>query len=147
MALTQAQKRLLEAAREAAKELGQSGKHRGRELSSLIGELAACEIKDLRWEPSDGYDASSGEGRVQIKTRKSWSTPEVNPKGRLGRFGRKKGYPFDVAMYVELDDEFNVAKILRMDVEKVRTLEKKEQNERGLHVRTFINNAERVFMS
>ena len=67
MALTQAQERLLQAAREAA-----------RELTALIGELAACQKMDLTWEPSDGYDAKRGKRRFQIKTRKSWSTPTVS---------------------------------------------------------------------
>ena len=146
MALTQAQKRLLEAARGAAKELGKSGNYRGRELSSLIGELAACEIVDLMWEPSDGYDASSREGRVQIKTRKSWSTPQVNRAGRMGRFGREKGYLFDTAIYVELDDNFNVSGIWRMPVDEIKLLEKKEKGNRGLHVGTFVTEAEPVFV-
>ncbi len=140
MALTDAQKRLLKAAREAALELGQ----KGRGLTPLIGELAACESENLTWEPSDGYDAKSGQDRIQIKTRKSWSTPEVNPNGRLGRFGRKKGYLFAGAMYVELNDVFNITHLWRMGVEEVRVLEKKEQSGRGLHVRTFINSAEKL---
>ncbi len=140
MALTDAQKRLLEAARQAAVELGQ----RGRGLTPLIGELAACEGENLVWEPSDGYDATSGQLRIQIKTRKSWSTPEVNPSGRLGRFGRKKGYLFDDAMYVELNDDFNITRLWRMGVEEVRVLEEKEKSGRGLHVRAFRCNAERL---
>lgn len=139
MALTDAQNRLLEAARQAAVELGQ----RGRGLTPLIGELAACENEDLVWEPSDGYDAKSGQLRVQIKTRKSWSTPEVNSHGRLGRFGRKKGYVFDVAMYGELNDDFNMTGLWRMRVEEVKVLEEKESG-RGLHVGTFRNNAAKL---
>ena len=140
MSLTDAQKRLLEAAREAAVELGQTG----RGLTPLIGELAACESENLVWEPSDGYDAKSGQLRIQIKTRKSWSTPKVNPNGRLGRFGRKKGYLFHVAMYVELNDDFNTTGLWRMRVEEVRVLEEKEKSGRGLHVHTFRSNAEKL---
>jgi hypothetical protein len=143
MALTQVQKRLLQTAREAAKELGQ----KGRGLTFLIGELSACAKRNLTWEPSEGYDARSGQLRVQIKTRKSWSTPEVNPRGRLGRFGRKKGYPFDVGLYVALDDEFNVAAIWEMDVTRLEALEDAESSNRGLHVGTFVDKAERVFVS
>ena len=77
MALTKAQKRLLEAAREAAQELGlvaagqpaKDQRRRGRELTPLIGELSACEKLDLTWEPSDGYDARTGHLRFQVKTR------------------------------------------------------------------------------
>ena len=79
MALTKKQERALEAAREAAQELvlvaaGQSAKERerkGRELTPLIGELNACEKLNLTWESSDGYDARTGQLRVQVKTRKS----------------------------------------------------------------------------
>ena len=42
-----------------------------------------------------------------IKTRKSWSTSEVKPPGKLGRYGTRKGYRFSVAVYVELDNDFN----------------------------------------
>lgn len=140
MALTQAQERLLQAARRAAKELGLGG----RELTPLIGELTACQKMDLMWEPSDGYDARSGEFRVQIKARKSWTTPEVNPAGRLGRFGRNKGYLFDVAMYIELDDNFNTAGLWRMGVDQVEALEEAEAAKRGLHVRTFRGQAGRL---
>jgi hypothetical protein len=143
MALTQVQKRLLEAAREAAVELGD----RGRALTSLIGELSACEKANLTWELSDGYDAVSGQDRFQIKSRKSWSTPKVNPAGRLGRFGRKKGYPFDVGIYVALDDEFNVVGIWKMGVSSLKALEDAESANRGLHVDTFVKNAEPVFVS
>jgi hypothetical protein len=143
MALTQAQKRLLQAAQEVAKALGP----KGRGLTGLIGELSACEKANLTWEPSDSYDATSAQFRFQIKTRKSWSTPGVNPKGRLGRFGTKKGYPFDVALYVELDDEFQVGGMWRMRVDKVKACEDVEPGNRGLHVSTFVNNAEPGFMS
>ena len=87
MALTKAQELLLQAAREAATELDTNELgSRGRELTALIGELTACQRMDLVWEPSNGHDACSGDDRVQIKTRKSWTTPKVNPSGRLGRF-------------------------------------------------------------
>jgi hypothetical protein len=141
MALTQAQKRLLESARSAANELDSDG---GRELVPLIGELTACEKLDLTWEPSKGYDAKADQERVQIKTRKSWSTPEVNPRGRLGRFGRKEDYFFDVAVYVELDDDFNLANLWRMGRDEVRALEGRESANRALHVSTFRNKAEKL---
>ncbi|MEE9285496.1 MAG: hypothetical protein V3V35_07200, partial [Dehalococcoidia bacterium] len=135
MALTKKQKRLLKAATEVAQELAlvgagqpaKEGQRRGRELTPLIGELNACEKLNLTWEPSDGYDARTGHLRVQVKTRKSWSTPTVNPAGRLGRFGRKKGYPFDIAVYIELDDDFNTASLWCMGVEGVKALEEAER--------------------
>ena len=141
MALTKAQDKLLEALRKAAREMGS----RGKALTSLIGELAACQRANLRWEPSDGYDATTTSGlRVQIKTRKSWTTERVNPSGRLGKYGRKAGYPFDTAMYVELDDQFNLAGIWLTGVDMVRKLEARESKGRALHVSTFIGNAEEL---
>ena len=142
MPLTNAQQCLLEAAQETARELGEHGKA----LTSLIGELWACANCDLRWEPSEGYDAKSDTGLTfQIKTRKSWSTPEVNPQGRLGRYGTKKGYRFDVALYVELDNDFKGVGIWHMGADYVESVEKStEPTGRGLKVHAFKNNAERL---
>ena len=140
MALTKAQEKLLQSLRDTARELGD----RGKALTALIGELSACQEADLVWEPSDGYDARKGDLRVQIKTRKSWSTEGVNPRGRLGKFGREAGYPFDIAVYAELDDDFNVAGIWHMGVDEVRALEEKERGGRSLHVHTFKSHAERL---
>jgi len=140
MALTEAQQNLLKAAQQAARELGEHGK----ELTSLIGELWSCEKGNLIWEPSDGYDAKSGKLTFQIKTRKSWSTPEVNPLGRLGRYGTKKGYLFDVAIYTELDNDFNGMGIWHMSADEVKSLEEQMSRSAGLHVHTFKKNAEKM---
>ena len=140
MALTDVQQNLLKAALQAARELGSYGKA----LTPLIGELWACERADLTWEPSEGYDAKSGELTFQIKTRKSWSTPEVNPLGRLGRYGTKKGYRFNVAMYIELDNDFNGAGIWHMSADDVKSLEVRMGGSAGLHVHTFKKNAEKM---
>ena len=148
MALTQAQERFLEAASEAARELDANEiGSRGRELTSLIGKLVACQKMDLMWEPSDGYDAREGERRFQIKTRKSWTTPNVNRTGRLGIFRRKKGYGFDVGLYVELDGEFDVVGIWEMEVTRIKALEDVESGGRALHVGTFVREAKPVFVS
>ncbi len=140
MALTDAQRKLLVSAQQAARELGKSGKA----LTSLIGELWACEKCNLTWEPSDGYDAKNSTLFFQIKTRKSWSTPEVNPLGRLGRYGTKKGYLFNVALYVELDNDFVGVGIWHMSSDEVKVLEENQNGKNGLHVRTIKNNAEKM---
>ena len=140
MALTDAQRNLLKAAQQAARELGAYGKA----LTSLIGELWACEKGDLTWEPFEGYDAKLGELTFQIKTRKSWSTPEVNLLGRLGRYGTKKGYRFNVAVYVELDNDFNGVGIWHMGADDVKCLEERMGGSAGLHVHTFKKNAEKI---
>jgi len=95
----------------------------------------------MKWKPSDGYDAVSKDGKlVQIKTRKSWSTKQVNGSGRMGRFGRKAGYKFHKGVYVELDQDFGVFGIWELSVARIRNLEKKLSSGRALHVGTFRSN-------
>jgi len=137
MALTEEQQRLLEASREAAGKLGS----RGKVLTGLIGELSACEDKLLEWEPSDGYDAIVGELQVQVKTARSPTLGET-----MGWFGhkKKKGYLFDIAVYVELDNDFNVAGIWHMGVDEVKTLEDTETSTWGLRIDRFKECAEQL---
>jgi len=131
MALSNNQKRLLRYLKRVALELGAEGKT----LTSLIGELSACELLGLRWEPSVGYDALRPKGkRFQIKTRKSWSTEEINPKGRVGRFGNKGRYDFDQGIFVELGKSFEVTQIWQASREAIIELEAKKTAGRGLHV-------------
>ena len=113
----------------------------GKCLTFLIGELSACDYLNMKWKPSDGYDAISKKGElVQIKTRKSWSTQQVNGSGRLGKFGRKNGYQFHKGVYIELDHDFEVSGIWEMSVAKIRNLENKVPNGKALHVSDFRNN-------
>lgn len=139
MALTKTQVALLDIMKKAAIEL----KENGRCLTSTIGELSACRSQNLIWEPSNGYDAKTRAGeRVQIKTRKSWSTDHVNPRGRLGKFGRKAGYEFETGLYIELDQHFEISGIWTMGVKAIKRLESKEAGARALHVSTFKNGAQ-----
>jgi len=141
MALTKMQLQFLDNLKIVAQELGE----KGRCLTDLIGELSACKNLDLTWEPSDGYDAvTKSDERVQIKSRKSWTTDNVNPSGRLGKFGRKAGYRFDTGLYVELDKCFEVSGIWEMGVEAIRRLEKKESGGKALHVGTFRSKGQRL---
>lgn len=142
MALTGLQLRFLATLRKVAQELGENE----RCLTDLIGELAACENLDLTWKPSDGYDAITNSGeRVQIKSRKSWTTVNVNPSGRLGKFGRKAGYKFDKGLYMELDKYFEISGVWEMNVGTIRRLEKKELGGRALHVGSFRSKARQVW--
>jgi len=134
MSLTNSQKNLLKAAKGAAKELGS----RGKALTGLIGELSVCEDK-MMWEPSDGYDAKTNDLKVQIKTSR---TPE--PGETMGWFGykKKKGYLFDIAIYVELNHNFDVVGIWHMGVDEVKILEKSETSTWGLRISRFKEDAE-----
>jgi len=134
MVLTRLQGELLRLLKQVALELGENG----RALTSLIGELSACELLGLNWQPSQGFDATglSGE-QVQIKSRRSWTTENVNPIGRLGRFGKKGKYHFDQGIFVELDDRYEVVKIWQLNAEQIKVLESKEPKGKGLHVYVF----------
>ena len=139
MPMTQAQQNRLKAAKAAARELAREFADGGRELTSLIGELSVCEIKDLKWKPSTGYDAIDERNCYQIKTRKSWTTDGVNRAGRLGRFGTKQGYNFSVGIYVELDKDFEVTNFWEFKKSTLKNLEDPKSG-RGLHVSTLVNN-------
>ncbi len=73
VALTFLQSRLLTAAKEAARELGDQGKA----LTPLIGELSVCDLMNLRWSPSDGFDALSEDGK-NIKSKPEGLNPAVS---------------------------------------------------------------------
>lgn len=135
MSLTESQKDLLKASKEAARELGS----RGKALTGLIGELSVCEDKSMIWEPSDGYDAKTSDLKVQVKTSR---TPELGET--MGWFGykKKKGYLFDIAVYVELNRNFEVAGIWHMGVDEVKILEKSETSTWGLRISRFKEHAE-----
>jgi hypothetical protein len=131
MALSKKQERLLSLLKQVALEIGDAG----RSLTDIIGELSTCKLLGLTWKPSEGYDAlGPSRTQFQIKTRKSWSTAQVNPKGRIGRFGKKDKYDFDQGLYVELDKTFEVQTILLMSKEVIIALESKKTKKRGLHV-------------
>lgn len=138
MSLTTNQEQLLYYLKQVALEIGESG----RSLTSLIGELSACTVLNLIWQPREGYDAlTTSDERIQIKTRKSWSTQQVNPRGRLGRFGKKGRYEFDEGIFVELDNNFEVSHIYLLPRQKIQELETKESTGRGLHISTFTSQA------
>lgn len=143
MALTEAQGNLLEAARECAKELDRAagGPTGLRTLTGLIGELSACRDPHLAWEPSHGYDARTGDLRGEIKTRRC-----PTPGETMGWFGRKRksDYPFEIAVYVELDSHFDVVGIWHMGVGGARELEASESSTWGLRIERFKSRAEKL---
>ena len=142
--LTDYQKEFLASAKKVAIQMGEMGKNGGAP-TGVIGELSACERLGLKWEPTDGYDAVDGSGtiRYQIKTRKNWTEAnkkkkwwnchKVDPAGRMGRFEGRGNYDFDIGIYVELDDDFEVWGIWECEKLVLKKLEK--GNGLGLHVK------------
>lgn len=142
MGLTDSQEKLLRHLTKAALEIGEGG----RALTPLIGELSACRLLGLTWEPTTGFDARDTRGkRFQIKTRKSWTTAEVNPSGRVGRFGRKDRYQFDYGILVELNDHFGVKQVWRLTKKRIMELEAQKTKGRGLHVSEVRSMGKKVY--
>tara|TARA_B100000686_G_C16393869_1_gene763829 strand:+ start:132 stop:590 length:459 start_codon:yes stop_codon:yes gene_type:complete len=127
MSLTSDQEQLLETSKRVALCIGDAGK----EFTGLIGELSVCQRFDYTWTPNVGFDATfydKEDGRektIQIKTRKNWTErlDRVNPSGTIGKFGRKKGYCFDLGILVELDDNFEIRDVWRRTKEEIKELE------------------------
>lgn len=141
MALSSSQKKLLKSLKTVAKEQGEDGKN----LTGLIGELSVCDILDIKWEPSTGYDCIASRARkVEVKTRRDSKGGEVNKSGRMGRFGKGGKYEFDFGLYVELDAGFEVRNIYELNKKTLMTLEGKEKPGRGLHISSFVNNQNKV---
>lgn len=142
MTLSKNQEQLLRYLKRVALEIGDEG----RSLTDKIGELSACELLGLTWKPTQGYDATGpGQERFQIKTRKSWSTEEVNPRGRIGRFGRKDKYEFDQGLYVELDKAFEVRKIWQLARRTIKKLEQTKTKSKGMHVYEYRRKRNEVY--
>jgi hypothetical protein len=104
---------------------------RGRALTGLIGELSACNLLRLNWNPSSGYDATDKYGnQVQIKARRDSKGGPINSVGTVGRF---TNFKFHYALYVELDTEFEPTRIYKIDSNLLRSLIKREDNAITVH--------------
>jgi hypothetical protein len=109
----------------------------GHALTSLIGELSTCHYLDLEWEPTAGHDAVSVNTTFQIKARRMSEGDKLKPSSRIGRFGKKAGYNFDVGLFAEIDSEFEVSRIWRMNRHEIKGLEQRKSESPGIHVGTF----------
>jgi hypothetical protein len=128
MSLTPAQQKALEAIKLLARQLPQEKR---KELTGLIGELSVCNVCELHWDPSSGYDAVDQNGNhVQIKTRRDSRGGAINPAGTVGRF---TNFNFDYALYAELDTEFDVLSIYRIESESLPSLIKRKDNAITVH--------------
>jgi len=126
--LTDEQERALDAIKALARTLPQE---KGRALTGLIGELSVCNLLELRWDPSSGYDAiDQDENRVQIKARRDSKGGAINSVGTVGKF---TNFDFDYALYAELDTEFDVFSVYRIEKDVMPSLIKRKDNALTVH--------------
>ena len=138
MTLTAAQEKALKAIKFLARQLPQE---KGRELTGLIGELSVCNLPELRWDPSSGYDAIDQDGNhVQIKTRRDSKGGTVNSVGTVGKF---TNFDFDYALYAELNTEFDVLSIYKIERDALLSLIKRKDS--ALTVGDFRKYGRKVF--
>ena len=125
---TAEQERALETIKDLARKLS---KEKGRALTGLIGELSVCKLLKLNWAPSSGYDAiDQGGNYVQIKTRRDSKGGTINSVGTVGKF---TNFDFHYALYAELDTEFNLLTIYKIDSDVLRSLIKRKDNALTVH--------------
>lgn len=99
----------------------------GRVLTGLIGELSTCHLLNLRWAPSNGYDAVDRKGKqVQIKTRRDSKGGKVDGRGTTGKF---TNFNFDYALYAELDANFGVTAVFKLEKKVVRQWVRPRRND------------------
>ena len=136
--LTDKQERTLEAIKAIARQLPQE---KGRTLTGLIGELSVCKLLKLRWDPSSGYDAvDRDKNRVQIKTRRDSKGGPINSVGTVGKF---TNFDFDYALYAELDTDFDVFSVYKIEKDVLPSLIKRKDN--ALTVHGFRKHGKEVF--
>lgn len=121
MGLNKDEKELLRLAKKTAARFGKKGNF----LTGLIGELSACDKFNLKWGPSEGYDArDSKKKRFEVKTRRAADGGIISSHGTIGRFGRKKGYSFEYGLYVELGKNYEPVCFRRASKNVIRSCEK-----------------------
>ena len=144
MGLTRNQDHLLHLLAVEARKMNEAG----RILSGIIGELSACKILNMTWEPRTGYDAVDQEGkRIEIKTRRDSKNGKVNPNGTMGFFKKvkenthspKRKYVISYGLYVELDKNFKAERIIKISLEKIKQLEKHVKSNGQIRVGRIIN--------
>ncbi len=142
MGLNYNQKSLLISLKIVAKALNE----KGRNLTGLIGELSVCDRKNMKWDPSDGYDCIDNEGKkVEIKTRRDSKGGTIKKQGRLGRYGKKGKYNFDYGLYVELDNGFEITRIYKIHKAAIKRLEEQERESRGVHISAILKIGKSIF--
>jgi len=116
--------RALKALKPLAQKLPQE---QGRGLTGLIGELSTCHLLKLKWNPSNGYDAVDQKGKeVQIKTRRDGNGGTVNRRGTTGKF---TNFNFDYALYTELDADFEVTAVYKLEKKAICQFARRERND------------------
>ena len=98
---------------------------------TLIGALSVCDLLELRWDPSSGYDAVDQDGNHgQIKTRRDSKGGAINSVGTVGRF---TNFDFDYSLYAELDTEFDLLAIYKIEGGSLPSLIKRKYNAITVH--------------
>jgi uncharacterized protein DUF6998 len=114
-------------------------------ITGEVGEILACYHLGLRLciDPrSAGFDAIDNKGKkVQIKTRRSETEGLPENAGRLGTFSK---HPFDYALLVLLDREYQVAEIWKAKYKSVMPLIEK-QKRRNPNLSEFKKLSQRIF--
>jgi hypothetical protein len=91
-------------------------------ITAEVGEVLVCHRFGLRLmlnPRTEGYDALDSDGkRVQIKTRRGESKGLPSDFGRIGQFSR---HPFDYALLVILDQDYNLREVYRGGVQRPAT--------------------------
>lgn len=140
MGLTPNQIKLLDLLRKVAMKMGEDG----RELTGIIGELSACKIRKMKWNPGTGYDAIDKKGkRVEIKTRRDSKGEDVDPNGTIGKYGKKGKYQFNYGLYLELGKDFEINSMYEVSI---TTLKQLENNRKGVaRVGSMRKKADRLY--
>ena len=114
---------------------------KGRVLTGLIGELSTCHLLNLKWDPSNGYDAvGRNRKQIQIKTRRDSKGGKVNGVGTIGKF---TNFNFGYALYTELDADFEITAVYKLEKKAVRQLVRPKRNDITVH--KFRKHGEKVF--
>ena len=88
-------------------------------------------VLELMWDPSSGYDAVDQDGnRVQIKTRRDSKGGAINSVGTVGKF---TNFDFDYSLYAELDTEFDLLAIYKIEKRSLPSLIKRKDNAITVH--------------
>lgn len=122
-----------------------SQKKRKLGITAEVGEILACHQFGLRLisnPRSEGFDALDSDGkRVEIKSRRSESKGLPRDVGRISRFSE---HPFDYALLVLLDQDYNLCEVWRAECDDLLPIIKKEKK-RNPKLSSFKHKGRRIY--